>query len=133
MLFPNTESNFVFSFSFSAETDYLVNNRALAMFVRACPCAKMFRFPGAFHEIFFEKDTLRHAAIAVALNFFNQRSDSVQEVAGVHPMEEHDYRNPIYTWSELLLRSVGVAASIAGVVAGVAMLLSGRRTKGVTL
>ncbi len=113
----------------SAETDYLVHNRALAMFIRAGPCAKMFRFPGAFHEIFHESETLRQAATTVLLQFFNQRSDSVQEVVGAHPMEEYDPREGIYSWSELVLRGAGIALSVVGMVAGVALLLSDRRRR----
>ncbi|RYG98855.1 alpha/beta hydrolase, partial [archaeon] len=64
----------------SAEHDYLVYNRAMAMFVKQAPHAKMLCAPGAYHEILCEKESIRQAALKVIFDFFSQKQDDVSLV-----------------------------------------------------
>jgi len=65
----------------SAEHDFLVYNRAMAMFVKKAPAARLFSVPGSYHEILFENDMIRHASLKVALDFFLQPTDDVNQVS----------------------------------------------------
>lgn len=111
----------------SAEHDVLVYNRAMAMFVKQAPHAKMLCAPGAYHEILSEKDSIRHAALKVIYDFFSQKTDDVSLVQACYPLEEFDIRTPIYSITELVVRGVGVALGVAGLVAGFAMMVSDRK------
>eukprot|EP01031_Cornospumella_fuschlensis_P034311 gene34311-41526_t len=111
----------------SAEHDVLVYNRAMAMFVKQAPHSKMFCAPGAYHEILNEKDSIRLAALKVIHDFFTQKQDDVSLVQACYPLEEFDVRTPIYSITELVARGIGVALGVAGLVAGLAMMVSDRK------
>lgn len=111
---------------FSAEHDYLVHNRGMAQYIKKAPNARMFFIPGAHHEILFEKELIRNAALKAIFDFFNQKSDDVSLVQPGYPMQYYDPTTPIYTLPELIIRGVGVTLSVAGIIAGVAMILSDR-------
>lgn len=109
----------------SAETDYLVYNRAMAMFVKNPPNAKMFTIPNTFHELLMEKESVRGAVHKVIEDYFNQPTDDVSKVEQVFPLEEYDPSRPIYSVPEMIIRGAGIALSAVGIIAGVAMLMSG--------
>lgn len=97
------------------------------MFINKAPAAKMFRVPNAYHEILYESDTIREAALKVVYDFFTQKSDSVQTVEPCYPLENYDPVTPIYTLTELLIRGTGVVLSVGGMVAGLAMIFGDKR------
>lgn len=111
----------------SAETDYLVYNRAMAAFVRKAPAAKMFHVPGAFHEILQEQEPIRDAARKVISDFFNQKSDSVALVQPCYPLVNYDPKTAMYALPELVVRGTGLLLAAVGIVAGFAMILGDRR------
>jgi hypothetical protein len=101
----------------------------MAMFLKKASNARMFFIPGSCHEILFEKDVIRNAALKAILDFFNQKSDDVALVQPGFPMQHYDPATPIYTLAELAIRGVGVTLSIAGIIAGVAMILSDKNRR----
>lgn len=86
----------------------------------------MFLVPGAYHEILMEREEIREAGLKVIYDYFNQRSDDVSQVQPVYPLTLYDPHHSIVSWPELIVRGVGVTASIIGVVIGVAMILGDR-------
>lgn len=113
----------------SAEHDYLVYNRAMAMFIHKAPNARLFTIPGSYHEILFESEDILDAANKVILDFFNQKDDDVNAVRPCHPLQEYDGRayELIYNVPELVVRGIGISLSVIGVIAGIALLLGDRR------
>lgn len=105
-----------------------MNNRGSAMFIKKAPHSKMFFVPGAYHEILFEKELIRNAALKAIFDFFNQKSDDVSLVQPGYPMQYYDPVTPIYSLTELVIRGVGVTLSVGGFIAGLAMLFSDRQT-----
>lgn len=111
----------------SAEHDYLVYNRAMAMFVKKAPAARLFTVPGSYHEILFENDMIRQASLKVALDFFLQTTDDVNQVMPCFPLVPYDPRTPLYSFPELILRGAGVAMGLVGLAAGIAMMFGERK------
>lgn len=105
----------------------MVNNRAMAMFIKKAPNARMFFVPNAYHEILFEKKETRDAAFKVIFDFFGQKSDDVSLVQPCYPLQYYDPATPIYTLPELIVRGIGISLSIVGIVAGVAMILGDKK------
>jgi hypothetical protein len=99
----------------------------MAIFINKAPAAKMFRVPNAYHEILYENDTIREAALKVVYDFFTQKSDNVQGVEPCYPIENYNPVTPIYTVTELLIRGSGVVLSVAGIVTGLAMIFGDKR------
>ncbi len=87
----------------------------------------MFFVPNAHHEILFEKELIRNAALTTVLTYFNQKADDVTQVSPAYPMENYDPVTPIYTLPELIIRGVGITLAVGGIVVGLAMLLSDRK------
>eukprot|EP01039_Chlorochromonas_danica_P006525 gene6524-7196_t len=111
----------------SAEHDFLVYNRAMAMFVKKAPFAKLFMIPGAYHEILCEQDAILQASLKVICDFFLQRSDDVHLVQPCYPLVQYDPSTPIYSLPELVMRGAGVALGVIGLAAGLAMIFTGER------
>lgn len=98
----------------------------MAIFIKKAPVARMFVAPGAYHEILFEQETIREAALKVITDFFSQRSDDITLVPPCYPLQLYDPVTPIYSAPELLFRGVGIAISALGIVAGLAMIFGDR-------
>jgi lysophospholipase len=113
----------------SAEIDYLVNNRAMAMFIRKAPNTKMFNIPGSYHEILYETEAIRDSAMKCIYDFFNQKSDDISLVLPCYPLVVYDQTVGIYSMPELIVRGVGIGLSVVSLIAGVVMILGGDRKK----
>jgi alpha-beta hydrolase superfamily lysophospholipase len=48
--------------------------------VQKVPTSRMFMVPNAYHEILYETELVRQAALKVVYDFFSQRSDDVHQV-----------------------------------------------------
>ncbi len=59
----------------------MVYNRAMAIFVKTAPSAKMLRVPGAYHELLMEKEPIKKAVYKVIADFFEQKTDDVADIA----------------------------------------------------
>lgn len=109
----------------SAERDCFVYNRAMAMFAAAAPSCKLMKIPDSYHEILFENDAIRHTAMKVILDYYNQVTDDVSHVTAIDPLVECDIALPIYTKYENFTRVAGVLMAITGVVLGVSLIVNG--------
>ena len=63
----------------------------------------------------------------IVYDFFTQKSDDVGLVEPCYPIEPYDPTTPIYSVPELVVRGVGVALSITGVLVGLAMVFGDRK------
>lgn len=89
----------------------------------------MFKAPGSYHEILYEKESIREAALKVVNDFFTQKSEDVSLVQPCFPLELHNPTDPIYSLPELIVRGVGIFAAAVGIIAGCAMILSGDKKR----
>jgi lysophospholipase len=109
------------------DREVFVYNRAMGMFANKAPNCRVFVAPGAYHEVLFEHETIRGAALKAIIDFFTQQSDSVDDVRPSYPLTEWDKSSPTYSPAESLLRSAGIAVAILGAITGAALILSGGR------
>jgi lysophospholipase len=112
----------------SAENDLFVYNRAMAFFSQRAPKCKIFIAPNSLHEVLYETEPIRNAALEIVKDFFKQKSDNVEEVNPRGPFYEYDKATPIYSLPEKFIRAAGIVISTVGIIAGVTMIFSsGRR------
>jgi hypothetical protein len=111
----------------AAENDFLVHNRAMAMFVNKAPHSQMFLAPNAMHNLLLENDIIRGATNKVILDFFSQAEDDVSSVHPSSPLEPWDKQKPLYSGPELILRAVGVSVGVLGILSGLALIVTGGR------
>jgi len=113
-----------------AEHDVFVYTRAMNMFMKTVRCCRMFRMPGAYHEVLLETKIRRNAAITVILRFFNQPSDDVRAVMPCEPLQLCDENEPVFSYREIVIRTVGVVVGAVGIAVGLALFVSaGRRIR----
>ena len=109
-----------------AEHDRFVHNRAMAFFLQKVPSCKMFFAPKACHELFFESDSIRGAAVKAVVDFFTQKSDDISLLTPSSPLELYDFqKRPIFTPIETAFRCAGLVVAAAGIIIGVTMILGG--------
>lgn len=110
-----------------AAEDVFVYNRAMTIFAKTARSCRVFHMPGAYHEIFLETKIRRNAALAVTLRFFTQKTDDVTAVEPIEPLQICDDDAPMFTFSELVIRSIGGVVGVFGLALGLALLVGGRR------
>jgi hypothetical protein len=88
---------------------------------------KMFFCPGACHELMFETETIRNAAMTMILDFFTQPTDDVNQVEAAYPFVLQNKHESMYSWLEFSLRAGGVVVASAGMVAGLALMIGGSK------
>ena len=97
------------------------------MFVKKAPSAKMFKVPGAYHELLFENEKILNGVLQVITDFFSQETDDMSKVQAAYPLESHDPKTPIFSLPEIIIRGTGVIIAAVGMVVGLAMVLGDRK------
>lgn len=110
-----------------ADKDLFVFNRAMQIFVNKAPRVSMFVAPNSYHEVLFENEIIRGAAMKVICDFFTQVSDNVELVVPCSPLILFDKNTPIYSPAETVIRAVGISIGIVTCSIGIALLISGGR------
>ena len=113
----------------SAENDLFVYNRAMAFFAQSAPNCKIFIAPNALHEVLYESEPIRNAALEIVKDFFLQKSDNVEQVISKNPFYEYDKATPIYSLPEKFIRAAGIVISTVGIIAGITMIFSSGRKR----
>lgn len=101
-------------------------NRAMVKFTKEAGSSKLMMVPGAYHEILFEKEEIRLAALRVIDDFFNQADDNVAQVKPCFPLSVESI-DTFYSYPEVAMRMVGVGVAIVCFVTGLAMVVSDKR------
>lgn len=112
-----------------AENDVFVYNRAMAIFFKKAPNARMFVMPGAFHELFIETKIRRNSIMNVIQNFFSQRSDLVSAVEPIEPLKIYDENTSFFSPTELVIRVVGGVVACVGFTVGFALFIGGGKRR----
>lgn len=110
----------------------MVHNRAMQMFAKKAPNCRLFEIPEAYHELLCEKDSIREATLKMIFDFFNDKNNSIHKInfnVSEH-LVEYNLSTPIYSYTELFLRGIGVSASLVMGFIGLTMIFSDRKNKG---
>lgn len=86
--------------------------------------------PQTYHEVILERPEIRSAVLRAILGYFTQAKDDVSTVTPPSPLELYDSEAPLFTVSELVIRSVGLALAFVGSVVGLSMMFGTRRALG---
>jgi len=89
---------------------------------------RIFVVPGAYHDVFVESAIKRNACIKATIQFFGQDEDDVADVIPQEPLHPYDDTQPIFTLTEVILRSFGAIVGAVGVAVGVTMMIGGRHS-----
>lgn len=99
----------------------------MVAFIKKAPSARLFTIPNSYHELLQENDIIRNSCKKIIIDFFNQRSDNINQIQPCYPIEEYNISNAIYSYPELLLRGTGLVIASIGFIVGVAMILGDKR------
>ena len=95
-----------------------------------CLCLRMFLCPNTYHDLFAERPEIRFSIYRAILTFFNQSSDDVSLVDTPAPLELFDPAAPLFSLSEIVLRSVGLGIAACGMIIGASMMFGSRKSLG---
>ena len=101
----------------------------MVLFARQAPAVRLFDVPRSYHEILYEVDSIRDAALKAITDFFTQKSDDVSLVPPCYPLHAHDVKQSIYPLTEIIIRGVGIGIAGLGLITGVVMILSDSRKR----
>ena len=87
---------------------------------------RLFSVPDSYHEILCEKKIYRESVMSMAIDFFDQREDSVENVKPQGPVFEGDF-DSVYSISTMVFKTSGVIIALGVGIAGISMVISGRR------
>lgn len=90
----------------------------------------MFTCPDTYHDLFAERPEVRYAIYRAILTFLNQASDDVMLVDTPAPLELFDITTPLFSFSDIILRSFGLGISVCGIIVGASMMFGSRKTLG---
>lgn len=86
--------------------------------------------PDSYHETILERLEIRSAVLRATLLFFTQAKDDVSLVSPPSPLELNDPALPLFSVSEIIIRSVGISTACVGIGLGLSMMFGSRRALG---
>lgn len=113
---------------FSSTNDYFVYNRAMETFAFEAPNVKLLTVKDSYHELLFESDDKRIIIENQIIEFFNQKSDNINELTINPEFEVYDKNNKkhlrtnVLTVIELLIRGSLLMIGGVGLITGLSML-----------
>ena len=112
---------------FKAHEDIFVYNHAMDIFTQTAPNTKSFCVPDSYHELLLEKKVYREAVSSMIIDFFDSSENSMENIKPKGPIFEGDFEAQVFTLPQMLYRASGVLIALSLGVAGISLMINGKR------